>query len=127
MSIPASFATITCSSSTPLGALYFLGFGARAERLRRFAFDDAADPDPFIARCRAVAIAAESGRLAKARRTGVPRAVLAILLGTAASFHLSTAPILMILGIDALIDMGRTSLNVFGNCLASAVVARWDP
>jgi proton glutamate symport protein len=57
---------------------------------------------------------------------GVPRAVLAILLGTAASFHLSTAPILMILGIDALIDMGRTSLNVFGNCLAAAVVGRWE-
>lgn len=57
---------------------------------------------------------------------GVPRAVLAILLGTAASFHLSTAPILMILGIDALIDMGRTAMNVAGNCLASAVVHRWE-
>ena len=57
---------------------------------------------------------------------GVPRAVLAILLGTAASFHLSTAPILMILGIDALIDMGRTAMNVVGNCLASAVVSKWE-
>jgi proton glutamate symport protein len=58
---------------------------------------------------------------------GVPRAVLAILLGTAASFHLSTAAIMMILGIDTLIDMGRTSLNVIGNCLASAVINQWEP
>ncbi|GAC1432837.1 MAG: glutamate/aspartate:proton symporter GltP [Acidobacteriaceae bacterium] len=57
---------------------------------------------------------------------GVPRAVLAILLGTAAAFHLSTAAIMMVLGIDALVDMGRTSLNVVGNCLASAVVHRWE-
>lgn len=57
---------------------------------------------------------------------GVPRAVLAILLGTAATFHLSTAAILMVLGIDALVDMGRTSLNVVGNCLASAVIHRWE-
>jgi len=55
---------------------------------------------------------------------GVPRAVLAILLATAASFHLSTAAVMMILGVDALIDMGRTSLNVAGNCLASAVISQ---
>ena len=57
---------------------------------------------------------------------GVPRAVLAILLATATSFHFSTAPVMMILGVDALIDMGRTALNVAGNCLASAVVSRWE-
>jgi len=57
---------------------------------------------------------------------GVPRAVLAILLATAASFHLSTAAVMMILGVDALIDMGRTGLNVIGNCLASAVIDRWE-
>lgn len=57
---------------------------------------------------------------------GVPRAVLAILLATAASFHLSTAAVMMILGVDALIDMGRTALNVIGNCLASAVIDRWE-
>jgi proton glutamate symport protein len=57
---------------------------------------------------------------------GVPRAILAILLATAASFHLSTAAVMMILGVDALIDMGRTALNVVGNCLASAVVGRWE-
>jgi proton glutamate symport protein len=57
---------------------------------------------------------------------GVPRAVLAILLATAASFQLSTAAVMMILGVDALIDMGRTALNVIGNCLASAVIDRWE-
>jgi hypothetical protein len=60
------------------GAVLFMGFRSRAERLRRFAFDEAADSDPFITRCRNVATAAESGRLAKAQRTGVPRAVLAL-------------------------------------------------
>jgi proton glutamate symport protein len=57
---------------------------------------------------------------------GVPRAVLVVLTATAAMFHLPTEPILIILGVDALIDMGRTALNVLGNCLASAVVARWE-
>ena len=57
---------------------------------------------------------------------GVPRAVLVILLATAGSLHIPTAPILMILGVDTLIDMGRTSMNVLGNCMASAVVARWE-
>ena len=57
---------------------------------------------------------------------GVPRAALVILLGTAASFGLPVEPIFIILGIDELMDMGRTSLNVIGNCLATAVVARWE-
>lgn len=57
---------------------------------------------------------------------GVPRATLVILMGTAASFHLPMAPILMILGVDALIDMGRTAVNVTGNCLAAAVVGKWE-
>ncbi len=57
---------------------------------------------------------------------GVPRAVLVVLLATAGSLHLPTEPIFLILGVDALIDMARTSLNVTGNCLASAVVARWE-
>lgn len=57
---------------------------------------------------------------------GVPRASLVILLGTVASFHLPTEPVFILLGIDALMDMGRTSLNVVGNCLATAVVARWE-
>jgi proton glutamate symport protein len=57
---------------------------------------------------------------------GVPRATLMILMATASQFHLPSAPILMILGVDALIDMGRTALNVTGNCLAAAVVGRWE-
>jgi proton glutamate symport protein len=57
---------------------------------------------------------------------GVPRAVLVVLTATAAMLHLPAEPILVILGVDALIDMGRTALNVLGNCLASAVVARWE-
>ncbi len=57
---------------------------------------------------------------------GVPRASLVILLGTAASFGLPTWPIFIILGIDELMDMARTAVNVVGNCLATAVVARWE-
>lgn len=55
---------------------------------------------------------------------GVPRATLMILLATAGQFHLPSGPIWMLLGVDALIDMGRTALNVTGNCLAAAVVGR---
>jgi len=57
---------------------------------------------------------------------GVPRASLVILLGTAESFHLPAWPILIIMGIDQLMDMARTATNVLGNCLATAVVARWE-
>jgi len=57
---------------------------------------------------------------------GVPRALLVVLLATAATFHLPTEPIFIILGVDALIDMARTSVNVIGNCLPSAVIARWE-
>lgn len=57
---------------------------------------------------------------------GVPRASLVILLGTAASFGLPVEPIFIILGIDELMDMARTAVNVIGNCLASAVVARLE-
>jgi proton glutamate symport protein len=57
---------------------------------------------------------------------GVPRASLVVLMATAASFHLPVEPIVLILGVDALMDMGRTSINVTGNCLASVVVARWE-
>ena len=57
---------------------------------------------------------------------GVPRAVLVILLGTASAFHIPTTAVLLLLGVDTLIDMGRASMNVIGNCLASAVVAQWE-
>jgi proton glutamate symport protein len=56
----------------------------------------------------------------------VPRASLVILLGTATSFGLPTWPIFIILGIDELMDMARTAVNVIGNCLATVVVAKWE-
>lgn len=56
----------------------------------------------------------------------VPRASLVILAGTLTSFQLPLEGIAMILGVDALMDMARTSVNLLGNCLASAVVARWE-
>jgi proton glutamate symport protein len=57
---------------------------------------------------------------------GVPRATLVVLLATAATFRLPTEPIFVILGIDAIADMARTTVNVVGNCLASVVVAKWE-
>ncbi len=57
---------------------------------------------------------------------GVPRASLVILIGAAATFNLPLWPIMAILGIDELMDMARTSVNVTGNCLASLVIARWE-
>jgi proton glutamate symport protein len=57
---------------------------------------------------------------------GVPRAALVILAGTLSTFHLPMEGVAVLLGVDALLDMGRTSVNVLGNCLASAVVARWE-
>jgi len=57
---------------------------------------------------------------------GVPRATLVILLGMLAAFNLPAEPVFIILGIDALMDMARTAVNVLGNCLASVVIARWE-
>ena len=57
---------------------------------------------------------------------GVPRSVLVILIGMAASFHIPAAAIMILLGVDTLMDMGRTAMNVIGNCMASAVVAKWE-
>jgi proton glutamate symport protein len=57
---------------------------------------------------------------------GVPRAMIVVLLGTVDSFHLPVWPVVVLLGIDQFMDMGRTATNVLGNCLASAVVARWE-
>lgn len=57
---------------------------------------------------------------------GVPRASLVILLGTLSSFNLPVEPVFIILGIDELMDMARTSVNVVGNCLATVVIAKWE-
>jgi len=56
----------------------------------------------------------------------VPRASLVILAGTLTAFHLPMEGVAVILGIDHVLDMGRTSVNLLGNCVASAVVARWE-
>jgi proton glutamate symport protein len=55
---------------------------------------------------------------------GVPRASLVILLGTLATFNLPVEGVLVILGVDELMDMARTCVNVIGNCLATVVIAR---
>ena len=57
---------------------------------------------------------------------GVPRASLVILLATLASFGLPTEGVLLILGVDELMDMARTAINVIGNCLATVVIAKWE-
>jgi proton glutamate symport protein len=57
---------------------------------------------------------------------GVPRATLVILMAVASSFQIPASAVLMLLGIDTLMDMGRTAMNIIGNCLAAAVVARWE-
>jgi len=55
---------------------------------------------------------------------GVPRAALVILLGTLNSFHLPAEGVILILGVDELMDMARTAVNVIGNCLATVVIAK---
>ncbi|MGI8787493.1 MAG: dicarboxylate/amino acid:cation symporter [Pyrinomonadaceae bacterium] len=57
---------------------------------------------------------------------GVPRASLVILLGTLASFSLPVEGVILILGVDELMDMARTAINVVGNCLATVVIAKWE-
>jgi len=57
---------------------------------------------------------------------GVSRASFVILLGTVTTFGLPVEPVMIILGIDVLMDMARTGVNVIGNCLATTVIARWE-
>ncbi|MGB7556635.1 MAG: dicarboxylate/amino acid:cation symporter [Candidatus Korobacteraceae bacterium] len=57
---------------------------------------------------------------------GVSRAALVILLATASSTGLPTEPVFLLLGVDQLLDMGRTAVNVLGNCLAAVVMAEWE-
>lgn len=57
---------------------------------------------------------------------GVPRAAIVILAGTLASFGLPLEGVTLLLGVDAIMDMARTSVNVVGNCLATVVVAKWE-
>jgi proton glutamate symport protein len=57
---------------------------------------------------------------------GVPRAAIVILFATVQFFNLPDWPVYIIWGVDQLMDMARTSINVVGNCLATAVIARWE-
>lgn len=57
---------------------------------------------------------------------GVSRGSLVVLMATAASVGLPSAPLFLLLGVDPLLDMGRTAVNVLGNCLASVIMAKWE-
>ncbi len=57
---------------------------------------------------------------------GVSRGAIVVLLGMAPALGLPAAPVFVLLGIDPLMDMGRTAVNVIGNCLAAAAIARWE-
>lgn len=57
---------------------------------------------------------------------GVPRATLVVLMASASSLHIPTSAILVLLGVDTIMDMGRSAMNVIGNGMAAAVVGRWE-
>ena len=57
---------------------------------------------------------------------GVPRASLIVLAGTLASFNIPIIGVAILLGIDQILDMGRTAVNLIGNCVATVVIARWE-
>jgi proton glutamate symport protein len=57
---------------------------------------------------------------------GVPRAALVVLTATLGQFNLPLEGAAILLGIDQVMDMGRTAVNVMGNCISTAVVARWE-
>ena len=57
---------------------------------------------------------------------GVPRASLVVIAATLSQFNLPEEGLLLILGIDTFLDMGRSATNVIGNSLATAVVAKWE-
>ena len=57
---------------------------------------------------------------------GVPRASLVILMGSVASFNLPSEAAIALIGVDVLMDMARTTVNLIGNCLATVVMARWE-
>ena len=57
---------------------------------------------------------------------GVPRASLVVIAGTLATFNIPEAGLALLLGIDPLLDMGRSATNVVGNSIATAVVSKWE-
>lgn len=57
---------------------------------------------------------------------GVPRVSLIVLAGTLASFNIPILGVAILLGIDQILDMGRTTVNLIGNCVATVVISRWE-
>lgn len=57
---------------------------------------------------------------------GAPRVSLVVLAGTLASFNIPLIGVAILLGIDQILDMGRTTVNLVGNCVATVVIARWE-
>lgn len=57
---------------------------------------------------------------------GVPRVALVILAGTLSSFGYPLLGVAILLGVDTILDMGRTTVNLIGNCIATVVIARWE-
>lgn len=57
---------------------------------------------------------------------GAPRVALIVLAGTLASFNIPILGVAILLGIDQILDMGRTAINLVGNCVATVVIARWE-
>ena len=57
---------------------------------------------------------------------GVPRVSLIVLAGTLTSFNIPIIGVAILLGIDQILDMGRTTVNLIGNCVATVVIARWE-
>lgn len=57
---------------------------------------------------------------------GVPRASLIVLAGTLTSFNIPIIGVAVLLGIDQILDMGRTTVNLIGNCVATVIIARWE-
>ena len=57
---------------------------------------------------------------------GVPRVSLIVLAGTLTSFNIPILGVAILLGIDQILDMGRTTVNLIGNCVATVVIARWE-
>ena len=56
----------------------------------------------------------------------VPRVALIVLAGTLSSFNIPIIGVAILLGIDHILDMGRTTVNLIGNCVATVVIARWE-
>lgn len=87
----------------------------------------------FIAQCYGIDLSAQQQitmllilMLTSKGIAGVPRASLVVIAGTIASFKIPEAGLALLIGIDPLLDMGRSATNVIGNSIATAVVSKWE-